>query len=181
MRCGQSRDQRSIEQLADALAGDRRVVADQRQAALLLPHHLVEQALRCSDTHEPADHDTRPGRDHCDGFFKRNGLHEGELRSARAGRSNKMLEGGCRAALIWVKAPHHSRTIPKLVSVSCQSLRSSVCRLSRTVLTVPRKGKRSGPFRKRICACNIRPLSNSMRRNAITKASFGFASSGSNA
>jgi hypothetical protein len=34
------------------------------------------------------------------------------------------------------------------------------------------KRRKFRPFSKRICACNCRPFSNSMRRNAITKGSW---------
>ena len=74
--CGEARDECRIEQLANAFPRDRSVVADQRKTALLLPDDFVKQALRRSDTHESADHDARPGRDHCNGFFDGNGPHD---------------------------------------------------------------------------------------------------------
>ena len=71
-----ARHLRAIEQLADALSGCGRVVADQGKARLLLPHQLVQQAFRRTDAHEAADHDARAVRDHRDGFFDGNGPHD---------------------------------------------------------------------------------------------------------
>ena len=71
-----ARHLRAFEQLADALAGYRRVIADQGKARLLLPHQLVQQAFRRAHAHETADHDARAVRDHRDGFFGGNGPHD---------------------------------------------------------------------------------------------------------
>jgi hypothetical protein len=42
----------------------------------LLPDDFVKQALGRSDTHESANHDARPDRDHRNGFFDGNGPHD---------------------------------------------------------------------------------------------------------
>jgi len=74
--CREARDQSRIEQLADAFPGHRCIITDHRKTCLLLPNDFVEQAFRCSDTHESADHDARSGRDHRNGFFDGNGPHD---------------------------------------------------------------------------------------------------------
>ena len=70
MRADHARHLRAVEQLADALAGRGRVIADQGKVRLLLAHQFVEQALRRADGHEAADHDARAVRDHRNGFFR---------------------------------------------------------------------------------------------------------------
>ena len=72
---GQRRDQRRVEQLADALAGDRGVIADDGEFGLPLPDQFVQQALRRSDPHESTDHDGRAVGDHGDRFFHGDGFH----------------------------------------------------------------------------------------------------------
>ena len=47
-------------QLADAGAGQRIVVGDDRQVALFLAHQLVDQPLGRAHAHEAADHHARP-------------------------------------------------------------------------------------------------------------------------
>jgi hypothetical protein len=66
----------AFEQLADALARRGRVVADQEQARLFLSHQFVEQPLRRADAHESTDHDACAVRDHGNGLFGGNGLHD---------------------------------------------------------------------------------------------------------
>ena len=77
MACGHAGNQGCVDQLADALARQRRVVADEREIGFPLPHQLIEQSFRRSDPHESTYHDRRPVRDHRDGFFGGNGLHDG--------------------------------------------------------------------------------------------------------
>ena len=72
----EARDECRIEQFSNAFPRHRGVVADQRETALLLPDDFVKQPLRRSDTHESANHNACPGRDHCNGFFDGNGPHD---------------------------------------------------------------------------------------------------------
>jgi hypothetical protein len=55
-----SRHQSRRYQLADAAAGHRGVVGDDRQAALALAHQFVDQPFRGANTHEAADHQLAP-------------------------------------------------------------------------------------------------------------------------
>ena len=51
------------------LSGRRRVVGDHRQVAFVLPHDLVDEALRRAHAHEPADHQARAVGDHGNRLF----------------------------------------------------------------------------------------------------------------
>ena len=108
MARGDRRDQRCVEQLADAAAGNGGIIGDDGEFALFLPHQLVQQPLRRADAHEAADHDGRPIGDHRDGFFCGNGFHGG-LRCSCTLRQFKTRGKG--RTLIWVKGSTRSRRV----------------------------------------------------------------------
>ena len=72
-----------------------------------------------------------------------------------------------------------SRSTPRPLSIVSQSSRTCAVPLLDSRIDGVAEGQEVGPFRNRICACIRRPLSNSMRRNAITNGSSAEALSGS--
>src|SRR6185436_7706084 len=61
--------------LADPTARNGRVIRDQRQIALFLPHDLVDHSFRRANRHEAPDHHGCSIGDHGNRLFNRDGLH----------------------------------------------------------------------------------------------------------
>ncbi len=72
---GQRRDQRCVEQLPDASARDRGVVADEGEFGFPLPDQFIQQAFRRAHSHEAAHHYRCAVGDHGDRFFYGDGFH----------------------------------------------------------------------------------------------------------
>jgi hypothetical protein len=97
----------------------------------LLPNHFVEQALRCPDTHEPADHDSRPGRDHRNGFFDANSPHDlnsGEPAVKERTEVIVMLKRTTSIPLICIKASRYSvrELVTPTPSIALPSMQEAV-------------------------------------------------------
>jgi hypothetical protein len=125
------RDESRIEQLANAFPGYRGVVADDRKSRLLLPDDFVEQAFRCSDTHESANHDACPGRYHRDGFFDANSPHD--LNSSEPAVTERtevtvMLRRTTSVPLICIKASRYSvrELVTPTPSIALPSMQEAV-------------------------------------------------------
>src|SRR5262249_34223796 len=66
-----SADQASVDKLANAAAGYRRIVRYDGKVAFALTHQFVDHALGSADAHESADHECRTVR------YQRNGVRDG--------------------------------------------------------------------------------------------------------
>src|SRR6185503_6283033 len=71
-------------QLADAGPRPCRVIGDDGELALALAHQLVHEAFRRAHTHEPANHQACPVRDHGDRTLERDRLQSPLACSATA-------------------------------------------------------------------------------------------------
>src|SRR5262245_18154890 len=64
-----------VNELSNAAAGKCRIVSNNSEVFLSLPHQLVDHALRGPDSHEAANHQRCTVRDQGDGILDRNRFH----------------------------------------------------------------------------------------------------------
>src|SRR5262245_28486898 len=64
-----------VNELSNAAAWKCRIVGNNREVFLSLPYQLVDHALRCTDSHEAANHQRCTVRDQGDGILDRNRFH----------------------------------------------------------------------------------------------------------